>query len=594
VALSAFPLRNKILLLCLACTLLALGLQTALFLSSTSGLLFGMEKQASQKSLVRMQDELYGWVKGYENALISLYGQTDVLNDLSQGSDGAKRLQGTRLAYTLMQTAFTPNQYVSALYLYSVDSQLISSARLASTPRYQFPEDIFEDAQANRTQPVLDYVASDNRVMLITSVYNASRQQTLLRFVLKLYGNNVRTKVGFLVCDVDPKGFSRIVEKYAYSDRQLVWLQPGGDDPIVVFGHEGGDRPDFQRIADAVRDGLWRDSSGERVGNKVFLSVPQQKYRLTAYSLVPQEYLEESQAALFRNLLLTAVLLVAFASVSVTLVTRSLTTPLTKIVTRLGQIQQGNTELRLESLGNDELGVLGRSINEMLDRIRDLIAEEYRTELQLKHAEYKALQAQVNPHFLHNTLETMAGVAAAEHAPMVASLCRAMSQLFRYSLEMADPLATLGDELEHLKNYLHVMNARTRNSLEVSVDVAPELLRTKIPRLSVQPLVENSIIHGLKNKRGAKKIRIAAKTDQANRVEVLVEDNGVGMDAAAANLRLETVPLAADRDASIGLGNIHARVSLLFGAGYGLRVESEAGHGTRVWVSLPRGGERVS
>jgi sensor histidine kinase YesM len=572
-------MRTKILVLCLSCTLLALALQTWFFLTTASSMIFRLEQEASEKALGRMQDDLYSWIKGYENALISIYNQPDLMPNLASGAT---------VAYRMMQTAFEPDQYVNALYLYTLDHRIISYSRIASTPRFSFPEDIFQDPVASRSDVVADYVASDHRVMLVTSFYSPSRQKTILRLVLKLYTSNVQAKIGFLVCDVDPKGIQRIVEKYAYSDRQLVWLQPQGDEPVLVYGNPDGPAgAEYRRVSAAIRTGQWHNP-GMRVGNNVFLATPQQKYDLMAYTLVPQELLEESQNLLLRNLILTALLVVLVALLSVTLVSRSLTTPLTIMMARLGQIQDGQTSLRLEVERRDEIGVLGLSINQMLDRIQDLIAAEYDVELQLKHAEYKALQAQVNPHFLYNTLDTMAGIAMTENGSLVASLCLAMSQLFRYSLDMKDPLATLGNELVHLKNYLHVMNVRTGNTLQVDLDVPDDLLDVGLPRLALQPLVENCIHHGLKNKRGKKRIRIGAVAS-GETVVVEVEDNGVGMDADGVNRQLEATPQGVtEKNASIGIGNIHARITLFFGPAYGVRVFSTPGEGTRVQISVPR------
>jgi len=309
---------------------------------------------------------------------------------------------------------------------------------------------------------------------------------------------------------------------------------------------------------------------------------------LTAWSLVPQELLEESQNVLSRNMLVIALLVILVAVASVLLIARSLTMPLAGMMVSLRRIKDGETDLRLTGLKSDEIGVLGQSVNEMLDRIQELIALEYNAELQLKHAEYKALQAQVNPHFLYNTLDTMGSIAKAQNVPTVATMCHAMSNLFRYSLDMKDPLSTLGNEIVHLKNYLYVMNVRTGNSLEVDIEIDRNLLAEQVPRLCLQPLVENSVNHGLKNKRGAKKIQIRVETD-GQTLTLKVHDNGVGMDADEINRQLAADPAAVtEKNGSIGLGNIHARVVLLFGGTFGISVASSPGEGTLVSLTVPR------
>ena len=126
----------------------------------------------------------------------------------------------------------------------------------------------------------------------------------------------------------------------------------------------------------------------------------------------------------------------------------------------------------------------------MLDRIQALIAEEYDAKLLLKQAEYKALQAQVNPHFLYNSLDTMAGIAQAGGCPEVGSLCRALSNMFRYAIDAKESLATVRSEIVNVKNYMHIMNVRMNGRIDLDIRVDRSILEEKVPKLCLQPLVE--------------------------------------------------------------------------------------------------------
>ena len=588
----ALSLRTKILILCISCTLAALVLQTLFFQYSASSIVYRQEQEASQKSLEHMQDELYTWIKSYENNLIKIYNQTELIRDLGAALplDELHR-RYDRTAYDMALAVFDPAQNVEALYVYTMERQLVSYYRSANTPRFNYPEDIYQDPAQDNADAVTSYVQSDSRVMLVSSYLNASRGKDMIRFVLKIYGNNVTRKIGFVVCDVDSGSFSRIMEKYLYSDRQLVWLQPAGDRPAVSFGN-----PDakgtalYQSLTSGASPAALAASGAHKIGDSVLFPVPQRMYNLTAYSLTPQYLLQESQSVLRRNMLIIALIVVTVTIVSATLLTRSLTTPLSRIVRSLQQIKGGATEVRLTGLKRDEIGSLGRTINEMLDRIQALIAEEYNVTLLLKQAEYKALQAQVNPHFLYNSLETMRDVASAQQCHTVAAMCQALSHVFRYSIDMKDPLATVEEEILHIKNYLYVMNVRTHNSVELEVRIGDELLPERVPRLSLQPLVENSFTHGLKNKRGPKKIVISGAIQDSS-IVLSVRDNGVGMDAGQINRQLQRGPVEAlDRSSSVGLGNIHARTRLLFGEQYGVVVQSAPGEGSTVTLAVPRAG----
>jgi sensor histidine kinase YesM len=602
-AFPALRMRTKILSMCISCTLLALCLQALFFQSSAASMLYERERESSRRSLQSMQDELYMWIKSYENGLIKVYNRAEFLRDLAKGKEIASGLAGAmpgedlrskyrRIAYDLALTIFDAAQGVNAVYVYDSDDKLVSSYRSASTPRFYYPDDIYKDKAAYNAGLVAAYARSDQRVMLVSSYYNESRQRDVLRFALKIYGNDIKTKIGYIVCDADSGGFLRIVEKYVFSGGQVVWLQPSGDRPAFRFGLPlGKEAAYYEAAVSKIAAGSWKESDAASGRDSVLFDIPQEKYDLTAFSLTPQYLLEESQRALARNLVVIALLVIAVAALSAALVALSLTRPLTRMSRSLKRIRDGETGLRLDGLKSDEIGELGTAVNEMLDRIQALIAEEYDAKLLLKQTEYKALQAQVNPHFLYNSLDTMSGLALSRGCEEVSALCRALANIFRYSIDMKEDLATIGSELLNVKNYMYVMNARAGNGASLDIRVDPLLLGEKVPRLSLQPLVENALLHGLKDKRGEKSVVVEGAA-RDGRIELSVADNGVGMDAREFDGYFAGGPVEAlARDSAIGLRNIDARIKLLFGDGYGISVESEPGAGFRASFSVPKGEE---
>ncbi len=163
-----------------------------------------------------------------------------------------------------------------------------------------------------------------------------------------------------------------------------------------------------------------------------------------------------------------------------------------------------------------------------------------------------------------------------------------MANIFRYSIDMQDPLSTIGNEIVHLKNYMYVVNVRTQNGIELEIDIDQDLLGEKIPRLSLQPLVENAISHGLMEKRGSKRIAIDGAAQNGDLI-LSIFDNGVGMDAETINRQLrEENAEAFGRSKSIGLANINARIKLLFGEAYGVSVQSQPHEGSTVTLRVPR------
>lgn len=583
-------MRNKIFLLCVSCTLGALIIQTALFQKKSSELIYEQAKEESFNSLQNMQNEVYTFVKSVESSLVEIYNQKQFMQDL-RGDVPIEELKGKyyRLAYHLATEKFNTSDGVVACYLYNSQDEVISTYRRAVTPKHNYPQDLYEDAETSGAERVREYVASDNTAMLISSYYNVHRETSIVHFVLKIYdNNNLGRRIGYVVCDIDSKALKSIMEKYSTQDEMFMWLQPLGDDAIVSIGElEENSRKYFDSAREQIKNGAGVDSTSLIEGKRVLFNVAQNKYNLSAYSLMPQSLLEENQRALTRTLLIIAagmaVLILALSFV----IASGLTKPLDKLMDTIERIKGGETTIRSEDNKNDEIGRLGENFNEMLDRIEDLISHEYETKLLLNRAEYKALQAQINPHFLYNTLETMSSIASVQNCSIVSNLCQSLSNIFRYSLDMKNPFSTVAKEIVHLKNYIYVMNVRMGDNITYSFDIAPEVLQDSVPRISIQPLVENALNHGVRNKRGEKRIKIEAREEDASLL-IAVMDNGVGMDAQEINRRLHENNLDyVEQGSSIGLYNINARMKMLYGQEYGLQVKSVIGEGTQVLLKIP-------
>jgi len=582
-------LRSRILFLCLGSTLLALVLQTFLFQNSSSQFIYDRSKLESENSLQNMQNEIYTFVKGIESNLIEVYTEKDFIKALKEDSVIELRSEFYRKAYEIGNTKFETDDGVVSLYLYTKQHEIISTYRRAVTPKHNYATDIYENPEEENAGKVLEYVGSDESVMLISSYYNPYRERDILRFVLKLYNNSNRGQViGYIVCDVDSKVFTSIMEKYHTNNMIYIWLQPYGDRPAVSLGELSGDEEGYY---EEMSERVMNEDTAEEVGfakQEVF-RVRQNKYNLMAYSIMPQSVLEENQKTLTRNLFLIAFLMVAAAAVLTTVVSRSVIRPLDILMGTIQRIKNGETGLRTEIVRKDEIGELGQNFNEMLDQMEELRRKENQATLLLGQAEYKALQAQINPHFLYNTLDTMSSIAEIRDCPEVSMLSHSLSNIFRYSLNMKDPFSTVAKEISHLKNYTYVMDVRMQNHVRYIYDIDEDVLQNQIPRISIQPLVENALNHGLRNKRGEKEIRIRIRK-KAGILEICVADNGVGMDAKELNRSLTKNDLQrVEQGNSIGLFNINARIKMLYGEEFGIILESTQGEGTSVYVTLPAG-----
>lgn len=182
----------------------------------------------------------------------------------------------------------------------------------------------------------------------------------------------------------------------------------------------------------------------------------------------------------------------------------------------------------------------------------------------------------------------MSGIATAQNCPLVSGLCHSLSAVFRYSLNMTDEFSTVQKEMEHVKNYLYVMDVRSGSDVAYEYQIAEETLQDQLPRICLQPIVENAITHGLRNvRRKDKKLTISA-VHENGLLLIYVEDNGTGMDAEEMNHLLEkNDPKRVETGVSIGILNVNARLKRVFGEEYGILIDSRMGEGTKVSIRVP-------
>ncbi len=586
-------MRMKILILCLGSTLIALVLQTILFQRVSGNLIYNQAKSENLNMMQNMQNEIYTFVKKIESGLIEIYNDKEFLQEL-KGTESIEEIRENnyRMAYDQAMENFSTTDNIVALYIYNSGHEIISTYRRAVTPKHNYPKDIYEDEEMYNADKVKKYVASDNKYMFLSSYYNVYRETDIARFVLKIYDNvNTNDIIGYVVCDIDSKAFVKIMEKYTAHQEVYMWLQPLGDRPITAMENtETASREYYLEISERIQNNTLDMFMDTSEGNKVLFQVPQNKYNLGAYSIMPQAILEQNQRALTQNLILIGSMMCIILSVVTFFISRTLTKPLEELMKTIAQIRKGDTKKRVPYLEKDEIGQMGKEFNGMLDEIERLIGHEYETKLLLNKAEYKALQAQINPHFLYNTLDTMSSIASVQNCDMVSNLCQSLSTIFRYSLDTKHPYSTVAKEIVHLKNYIYVMNVRMREEVKYHFQIDDEILQNSIPRISIQPLVENAINHGLRNKKGEKEIYVRVM-EKDGILEIEVEDNGVGMDAEETNRRLkENSHELVESGSSIGLININARMKMLYGEEYGLHINSDGKSGTTVILRIPRMG----
>ncbi len=255
------------------------------------------------------------------------------------------------------------------------------------------------------------------------------------------------------------------------------------------------------------------------------------------------------------------------------------------------KIALGDLSARVSPPEIAELSTLGKNLNTMVERIKTLIEENIQEQQNLQKAELKLLQSQITPHFLYNTFDTIIWLAESSQTDDVVKVTRAFSEFLRISLSRGHDWITVESEISHISHYLTIQKIRYESILNYEIRAEKAILDFKMLKLSLQPLVENAIYHGIKNKRGRGHIVVSADfaDEKKERMTFCVQDDGAGFSAekmAAVKAELQS-DNAEKISASYGLYNVNKRLVLYYGAEAALHIESEAGKGARVSFSVP-------
>lgn len=256
------------------------------------------------------------------------------------------------------------------------------------------------------------------------------------------------------------------------------------------------------------------------------------------------------------------------------------------LISHMRKVVNGNFNIGILPAASDEIGELFRNYNYMITKISMLLEEKYALGHQVKNLELKSLQAQINPHFLYNTLDLINWMSKDAHAPKISELVRDLSGFYRLSLSKGEEMVSLENELQHITHYVRIQNMRFDNGIKLETDVPDSCLSCKILKLTLQPIVENSILHGILEKDDEKgTIRITAE-QAGDTVVISIDDNGIGIPPE----KLKTLLLDSNAGVSsggFGVKNIHERIRLSMGEKYGLEFESVPGRGTTVRIRIP-------
>ncbi|WP_249717147.1 sensor histidine kinase [Paenibacillus sp. J45TS6] len=401
--------------------------------------------------------------------------------------------------------------------------------------------------------------------------------------------------IGFITVDLDDSFIKTFCDQVKIGKTGFFYILDQHNNPIFVPPIGNNDRNIIQNTPLPFPDQFSRDGYVLRTGGQPRFIVHTASIATgwTIIGIAPLQEIVAEANSIRQLIILSVVLSIVFAITLHYLLTKRLTRPIQLLQHKMRLTASGYLEAKVKPVGTDEIADLGQSFNIMVEKIKELLEQSIRKQQQLQKAELRTLQAQINPHFLYNTLDSIIWMAEAGKNDGVIQLVKALSDLFRISLNKGRDWVMIRTELAHANSYLVIQQMRYRDILEYRIEIDPELLDYPILNMTLQPLIENALYHGIKNKRGKGLIVIGGYLE-LTAVILTVTDNGIGIPTDRLALLRDQLeqPLQSEEEepaeGGFGLQNVHQRLRLYFGSEYGVELESIAGAGTTIFVRIPK------
>lgn len=422
------------------------------------------------------------------------------------------------------------------------------------------------------------------------SYVNRSRME-VFSYIRMIKEVNTNTPIGYVILEIDSSAISDMIERISdVSDEYVaIFLEDGS---ILNSNIPEGQLPLYQESFQNISLNAEKTADQIEIGGKKYLlsfSNDSDNHLFTVIYQDENQVMEElnhlSRSTMMMTVFISAIVLFMAVAAS-----NRLTRPLIRLRDAMALVQKGNFDVQVEvPQGHDEVAELTEGFRSMLRSIDDLIKREYKLSLQEKEAELKALQNQINPHFLYNTLESITMLAEINDDAEVADMVTSLGEFLRFSITTKDSLVSLEAELACVENYIDIQNIRYNDRIRLEINCPACFSNHEIVKMSIQPIVENILIHGYTGMKGEIYIHIYVRAEK-DHVNITVEDRGEGMDEATLlmvrkNLEQEQELYQAKH--SIGLRNVHQRLKLKYGQDCGLEFESKSGQGTSVTIKIP-------
>ncbi|SEK56988.1 sensor histidine kinase [Paenibacillus sp. OK003] len=568
-----FPIKYKIMVICITVIILPVLVMTIssyysserLLAQNYTNLLTDLAKQTN----IRIDE----FLKEIEKiTLLASNGLSDNLSATHEGSFPIQDFlregdeQNEIAAYNILMNYIMMKDRVFSIYLYNLNGgqNLFVSPNQPIDPDFKVANELW----------FKKFMHDNDRTITLTTRIDEQLENKILAVshARKIHDVASGELLGVIVVSIDIK-FIEIVNRNLQEGLRSRFMIVDENDKIVY------------NVNDRLIGTLFRDNVRPPESLNVVVTSPLSQQKWTTYLYMPLDELTADGKILGHNLVTLSIVLVLFAAIISIFLSHVITTPIKKLLRNISLVEKGQFEQVEHIRSRDEIGHLSVRFNKMSHELKRMVERMQQEEIEKAKAEMRALHDQIKPHFLYNTLGSVKWIASMQQAEKIVEMTDALISMLRYATRSDGTLVTIREEIDNIANYVTIQNVRYYDCIQMKYEIEDRLLDYRMPKMILQPIVENAIFHGLAEleEDGVITIRIQPRGSD---IVIEVCDNGIGMDQHTIQNFMED-KLEADKGTGIGLHNVQRRIQLHFGKPYGIQVASQIGEGTTFIILLP-------
>ncbi|KHF39484.1 cache domain-containing sensor histidine kinase [Halalkalibacter okhensis] len=571
-------IRNKLIVLLLLITIIPFGSSIVVTYIYTKESLKDQTIEENVNLLYQGKVNIENYLRELNNYTLSFYSNPDFMSYLRNTYSNNDYLSMGTVHNVLRALLYSDDSITQVNMAIVSDQQMVSLSRRSTLVYSKQVDTNIEAYERAKNNPNNIFIEStDDSILIHRAFRNVPASQILAYITLEIRPGKINEMSHYLFNNSTEEFYIMTPEaEFIYhstieelSDQNNNWINE-----IIESEEQSGTIE-------------WKDSTFQ--GVVVFDRLSDATGSWLLVKRIPHTTLYESAYGVAAINILFGVIGLILVILATFFVSFKITSPIRVLVQNIKEVEKGNMQVQFQSLGNDEIGLLGQRFKMMIEKINQLINREYKLELENKTNQLKVLHSQINPHFLYNTLQSIGTMALKSKVPEVYSSLTDLSQIMRYSMNMDEDIVPLEKEINYTKSYLLLQKQRFGEDLHYSVEVEEDALNIEVPKMILQPIIENYFKHGFDTRDRLGEIKIICKKKESY-LFIVIRDNGVGIPQT----RLKEIQdhlyhkvHTAKGGSSIGLKNVYARLKLYYSDLVSFKIQNRSSGGVQVTIKLP-------